>query len=100
MTEFSNFSFSTSWNWRCGSGERIVEEILELGFREVELNYRITDRMLEAITPYVDRGTIAVSSRRTESFHHARCAENNSARQRMVGGRTVNEINVIDRLAP
>jgi sugar phosphate isomerase/epimerase len=62
MTEFHGFSFSTSWNWRSGSGERVVEEILELGFDEVELNYRITDRMLEAIAPYVERGAISVSS--------------------------------------
>lgn len=62
MTEFTEFSFSTSWNWRRDSGERIVEEILELGFSQVELNYRITEGMLQTIRPYIERGDIAVSS--------------------------------------
>jgi sugar phosphate isomerase/epimerase len=63
MAEFDGFSFSTSWNWRGGdSGERVIEEILELGFDKVELNYRVTRGMLKGIAPYVARGTVSVPS--------------------------------------
>jgi sugar phosphate isomerase/epimerase len=63
MPEFSDFAFSTSWNWRgSDSGERVIEEILELGFDKVELNYRVTRGMLKTIVPYVERGAIEVPS--------------------------------------
>jgi sugar phosphate isomerase/epimerase len=63
MSEFPNLSFSTSWNWRgSDSGERVAREILGLGFSKVELNYRVTRRMLEDITPLVERGELEVSS--------------------------------------
>ncbi|MDP3177764.1 MAG: TIM barrel protein [Spirochaetaceae bacterium] len=60
---FPGLAFSTSWNWRGSeSGERIADEILGLGFRAVELNYRITRRMVDEILPYVERGELEVAS--------------------------------------
>jgi sugar phosphate isomerase/epimerase len=39
-----------------------MEEILTLGFRKVELNYRVSGEMLTTISPMVARGEIEVSS--------------------------------------
>lgn len=62
-TNFDMFSFSTSWNWRHGNNGRILmEEIKQLGFSQVELNYRISKEMLETIVPMVEKGEIKVSS--------------------------------------
>jgi sugar phosphate isomerase/epimerase len=59
----SDFSFSTSWNWRNSKvGSAIMEEILSLGFKKVELNYRISEGMLETIEPMVARGELEVPS--------------------------------------
>lgn len=61
--EFEEYSFSTSWNWRgSDSGTRVIEEILALGFDSVELNYKITSRMLETIRPYIEQGRLKVPS--------------------------------------
>ncbi|MBB6638078.1 sugar phosphate isomerase/epimerase family protein [Cohnella thailandensis] len=57
------YSFSTCWNIKrhpVGSG--MIEEIRELGFRFVELNYNVTDELLETIEPLIERGEIGVSS--------------------------------------
>jgi sugar phosphate isomerase/epimerase len=60
---FEPFSFSTSWNWRNSVvGSEIVGEILSLGFGRVELNYRISEAMLQTIAPLVERGELIVSS--------------------------------------
>jgi sugar phosphate isomerase/epimerase len=59
----SDFSFSTSWNWRNSKvGSAIMEEIISLGFTKVELNYRISEEMLKTIEPMVARGEIEVPS--------------------------------------
>lgn len=43
------FSFSTAWNAdRWLDGEKIVEEIAELGFKKIELNFSLTSEMVEA----------------------------------------------------
>jgi len=60
---FSGLAFSTSWNWRSSSvGREIMEGIRTLGFRQVELNYKITRSMLDTIAPMVARGEITVVS--------------------------------------
>ncbi len=57
------FSFSTSWNWRNSPvGRTIIEEIVDLGFRKVELNYQISEEALATIRPMVERGEIEVPS--------------------------------------
>jgi sugar phosphate isomerase/epimerase len=61
--DLSAFSFSTSWNWRNSLiGRELMEEIMGLGFSRVELNYKISEEMLETIEPLVERGELAVSS--------------------------------------
>ncbi|KAA2301431.1 TIM barrel protein, partial [Clostridioides difficile] len=37
-------------------------EIKSLGFRQVELNYNVTQEMLQTIEPMIERGEIGVSS--------------------------------------
>ncbi len=57
------FSFSTSWNFRDSRvGRELMERIIGLGFRSVELNYRISEETLATILPMVDGGEISVSS--------------------------------------
>jgi sugar phosphate isomerase/epimerase len=54
---------STAWRseiW--DSGAEIIEEILSLGVRGVELEYRMTRPMLEEIVPLVRGGRISVTS--------------------------------------
>ncbi len=61
--KYDKFSFSTSWNWRNSHvGKKIIEEIMELGFGTVELNYRITEEMLTTILPMIEAGKIKISS--------------------------------------
>jgi sugar phosphate isomerase/epimerase len=61
--DFSRFSFSTSWNWQGAvSGRKLIEEILDLGFTRVELNYKIGENLLAEILPMIEAGTVAVSS--------------------------------------
>ncbi|THF84061.1 sugar phosphate isomerase/epimerase family protein [Cohnella fermenti] len=57
------YSFSTCWNIKrhpIGSG--MIDEIRELGFRYVELNYNVTEQLLETIEPMIEHGKIGVSS--------------------------------------
>nr|WP_154896764.1 TIM barrel protein [Paenibacillus xylanexedens] len=57
------YSFSTCWNIkRHQVGEAMIQEIRELGFRRVELNYNVTKEMLSSIEPMIERGEIGVSS--------------------------------------
>ncbi|MEJ8304302.1 sugar phosphate isomerase/epimerase family protein [Saccharibacillus sacchari] len=57
------YSFSTCWNIRRQPGGRaMIEEIAELGFRRVELNYNVTTEMLKEIEPMIERGEIGISS--------------------------------------
>ncbi|TYP74099.1 sugar phosphate isomerase/epimerase family protein [Paenibacillus methanolicus] len=57
------YSFSTCWNIkRHQTGSGMIEEIRELGFRRVELNYNVSPELLATIEPMIERGDIAVSS--------------------------------------
>lgn len=57
------YSFSTCWNIRKHTtGENMIREIAELGFRRVELNYNVTKEMLTTIEPMIERGEIGISS--------------------------------------
>ncbi|MCR2807683.1 sugar phosphate isomerase/epimerase family protein [Paenibacillus soyae] len=58
-----SYSFSTCWNIkRHQTGSGMINEIRELGFRYVELNYNVTDELLATIEPMIERGEIGVSS--------------------------------------
>lgn len=57
------YSFSTCWNIKRHSvGSNMIQEIKELGFRYVELNYNVNDELLSTIEPMIERGEIGVSS--------------------------------------
>lgn len=57
------YSFSTMWNLRRHTeGRAIMEEIKSLGFEQVELNYNVTDALLETIIPMIEKQEIQVSS--------------------------------------
>jgi sugar phosphate isomerase/epimerase len=57
------YSFSTCWNIkRHQTGSAMINEIRELGFRFVELNYNVTNELLSTIEPMIERGEIGVSS--------------------------------------
>jgi len=57
------FSFSTMWNLRRHTvGREMIEQIKGLGFSQVELNYNVTNELLETITPMIDNGEIIISS--------------------------------------
>ncbi|MDQ0061233.1 sugar phosphate isomerase/epimerase family protein [Paenibacillus harenae] len=57
------YSFSTCWNIkRHSAGSGMIDEIRELGFRNVELNYNVTQELLSTIEPMIERGEIGVSS--------------------------------------
>ncbi|WP_054943305.1 sugar phosphate isomerase/epimerase family protein [Paenibacillus ihuae] len=63
MEDKGAFSFSTCWNIkRHTDGSSMLQEIRELGFRRVELNYNITEAMLITIEPMIERGEIGISS--------------------------------------
>ncbi|TCL68572.1 sugar phosphate isomerase/epimerase [Hydrogenispora ethanolica] len=58
-----SLSFSTMWNYmRSGDGAELLRQILALGFRRVELNYRIAEATLRAMEPLLETGAIRVSS--------------------------------------
>lgn len=62
-TDKGEYSFSTCWNIkRHTSGADMVQEIADLGFRRVELNYNVTEDMLATIEPMIERGEIGISS--------------------------------------
>ncbi|TBL76044.1 sugar phosphate isomerase/epimerase family protein [Paenibacillus thalictri] len=63
FTDKGEYSFSTCWNIkRHDTGRGMIEEIKELGFRRVELNYNVTRELLSTIEPMIEQGEIAVSS--------------------------------------
>ncbi|NSW91113.1 MAG: TIM barrel protein [Firmicutes bacterium] len=64
MNDWSNtFSFSTSWNVsRHISGKEMIEEIIDLGFNRIELNYKVTQDMAVEILPIVEKGAISIAS--------------------------------------
>ncbi|MEI7025394.1 sugar phosphate isomerase/epimerase family protein [Paenibacillus sp. y28] len=63
MLDKGDYSFSTCWNIkRHTTGRSMIEEIKELGFRYVELNYNVTDAFMETIEPMIEQGEIGVSS--------------------------------------
>ncbi|MBW4085095.1 sugar phosphate isomerase/epimerase [Paenibacillus sp. S150] len=63
MEDKGEFSFSTCWNIkRQPAGDAMLREIRGLGFRRVELNYNVTEAMLAAIEPMIERGEIGISS--------------------------------------
>ncbi|PWV94416.1 xylose isomerase-like TIM barrel protein [Paenibacillus cellulosilyticus] len=57
------YSFSTCWNIKKHNvGSSMIQEIKDLGFRYVELNYNVNDELLSTIEPMIERGEIGVSS--------------------------------------
>ncbi|WP_226000197.1 sugar phosphate isomerase/epimerase family protein [Paenibacillus sp. BJ-4] len=63
MKAKGEYSFSTCWNIKKHTvGRELIEEIRELGFSRVELNYNITREMLTTIEPMIERGEIGISS--------------------------------------
>ncbi|MNC09089.1 Xylose isomerase-like TIM barrel [compost metagenome] len=63
MENYGEYSFSTCWNIkRHKNGRDLIGEILDLGFRNVELNYNVTESMMEDIEPMIVKGEIRVSS--------------------------------------
>ncbi len=57
------FSFSTSWNVsRHINGAKMVNEIINMGFKKIELNYKVTQKMLDEILPMVEKGIVNVTS--------------------------------------
>ncbi|WP_258296331.1 sugar phosphate isomerase/epimerase family protein [Paenibacillus peoriae] len=63
MKAKGEYSFSTCWNIKKHMvGRELVEEIRQLGFSRVELNYNITREMLTTIEPMIERGEIGISS--------------------------------------
>lgn len=60
MEDKGEFAFSTCWNIRRHTtGDGMLNEIRELGFRRVELNYNVTETMLATIEPMIERGRSA-----------------------------------------
>lgn len=67
MKDKGDFSFSTCWNIKKHrEGRPMLEEIMELGFSQVELNYNVTREHLSTIEPMIESGAIGISS-----VHHA-----------------------------
>lgn len=63
MVDYGDYSFSTCWNIkRHTEGRTMIEEIRELGFRYVELNYNVTEEMMKTIEPMIEQGAIGISS--------------------------------------
>lgn len=63
MRDKGEYSFSTCWNIkRHSTGSGMIEEIRNLGFRYVELNYNVTSEFLATIEPMIEQGQIGVSS--------------------------------------
>ena len=56
-------ALSTAWNaWRHTSGKTLVDEILNLGFNRIELNFTISPSMFEEILSLQKKGKIEVTS--------------------------------------
>ncbi len=63
MTVKDGYSFSTMWNLRRHTvGSAMIDEIKQLGFHQVELNYNVTAELLSTIEPMIERGEIQISS--------------------------------------
>lgn len=59
----ADLSLSTMWNFRkARSGEELLDQLLALGFRQVELNYQVRSEWLPGIEAYVRLGKVKVSS--------------------------------------
>ncbi len=59
----SDLAISTMWNFRkAHSGEELIDQLTELGFSRVELNYQVRAEWLSGIRRRVAEGAIRVSS--------------------------------------
>lgn len=57
------FSLSTNWNvQRHEDGEKLVEEILALGFEALELGYHLTEELAAGVRRKVQAGAVSVDS--------------------------------------
>lgn len=58
-----DLALSTMWNYRkASSGEELMDQLLELGFRKTELNYRVKPEWLPGIEKYIREGIIEAVS--------------------------------------
>ena len=59
----ADLAISTMWNFRkAHSGEELIDQLRELGFSRVELNYQVRTEWLSGIRRRIDEGAIKVSS--------------------------------------
>jgi len=59
----ADLAISTMWNFRkAHSGEELIDQLRELGFSRVELNYQVRTEWLSGIRRRINEGTIKVSS--------------------------------------
>ena len=59
----ADLAISTMWNFRkAHSGEELIDQLTELGFSRVELNYQVRTEWLSGIRRRIAEGAIAVSS--------------------------------------
>ncbi len=59
----SDLAISTMWNFRkAHSGEELIDQLAELGFEKVELNYQVRTEWISGIRRRIAEGAIAVSS--------------------------------------
>lgn len=59
----ADLAISTMWNFRkAHSGEELIDQLRELGFSRVELNYQVRTEWLSGIRRRINEGAIKVSS--------------------------------------
>ena len=59
----SDLAISTMWNFRkANSGEELIDQLRELGFSRVELNYQVRPEWISGIRRRIAEGAITVSS--------------------------------------
>ena len=59
----ADLAISTMWNFRkAHSGEELIDQLRELGFERVELNYQVRTEWLSGIRRRIREGAISVSS--------------------------------------
>ena len=59
----ADLAISTMWNFRkAHSGEELIDQLRELGFERVELNYQVRTEWLSSIRRRINEGAIKVSS--------------------------------------
>ena len=59
----ADLAISTMWNFRkAHSGEELIDQLTELGFSRVELNYQVRTEWLSGIRRRINEGAIKVSS--------------------------------------